>query len=181
MVKVGPSANYYVRARPEAWEYSSPQDASLYEGVFQVALQFTVGIAFVPDISAVAPPWEEGDVLPPHGNRLTTATQARLSAALSAYYVVTPNVSRAGTQDRFEWSTDDEPSQPRTVFYVTPDDYRRYLAELDQLSEDEVGKIHSFVRVDALRDYEVIRFIEHRIVDSPYLLPGDATMLGRTR
>jgi hypothetical protein len=85
MVKVGPSANYYVRVRPSAWNSPSPDPArlALYAGIFHVSLQYTVGVTFVPDVSALAPPWTV-DALPAPGERIGTVEQARLAEVLAS-------------------------------------------------------------------------------------------------
>lgn len=49
----GPSANFYVRVRPAAWEETHGEPA-LFAGIFHVDLHFLVGIVFVSDLSEVA-------------------------------------------------------------------------------------------------------------------------------
>jgi hypothetical protein len=177
MVKVGPSANYYVRVRPAAWE-DPDGDPALFAGIFHVDLQYLVGITFVPDVSDLAPPWT-GASLPPSDEPVRTAGEARLSEALSSRYLVTPHPTLAGTTEQFSWSFDGPADEPKTVFFVPPPEFDRYLGELDELSE-EAGGVHSTVKVDDIRDrYEVIRFIERRILDSPFLLRQHAAMLER--
>jgi hypothetical protein len=176
MVKVGPSANYRVRVRPYAWD--NPAQAELFDGVVDLSLQLYIPIMFVPDVSAVAPPWT-ADALPPLGERLSTPEQARLSQALTASYVVTPNERLADRTERFTFTWPDEPSaDPTTVFYVAPAEFDRYAADLDALA-DVAGALHSSVTVDQVRDRDVIQFVERRIVDSPWLLPRDAALLER--
>jgi hypothetical protein len=175
-VKISPSANYYVQAHPQAWE-EDPDDAPLFDGIYGLDLHLNVGIAFVPEVSHLAPPWS-GDLMPAE-QIIRTADQARLFTALTTVYTVTPNARLAGTDDTFTWLAPEIPDElRRAVFYVTADEFGRYTADIATLSEF-VGGLRTFVRVDQLRDYEVIRFVERRIVESPLLQPEDAWWLGR--
>jgi hypothetical protein len=179
-MKVGPSANYSVGVRPQEWEEPN-ENAALYRGIFQVELQHHVGISFVPDVSAVAPPWDFG-LLPDDIDTIATTDQARLATALFTSYVVTPNDRLAGTHERF--STPGPPpehlDEPAFVFYVTADEFERYADELDRLTDIASG-LHVRPLVDDLRDREVIAFIERRIVASSLLKPYHAELLGQTR
>jgi hypothetical protein len=154
MVKVGPSANFYARARAQAWD-EEPEDAPHFAGIHRLDLHLTVHIAFVPD-------------------------DARLFTALTTAYTVTPNERLAGTDEGFVWRTPDVPEDlRRAVFYVTPAEFARYVGDVAAMSET-LGGLRTFVRVDGLRDHEVIRFVEHRILDSPFLRPEQAAMLERS-
>ncbi|ROO62080.1 hypothetical protein EDC02_4049 [Micromonospora sp. Llam0] len=167
-MKIKPSANFYVRVRRREWE-EEPPASPVYNGMFTVTLNFTVPVAFVPEIAS-APPWTDAS-LPPDLVEPATAEQARLIEALTADYVVTPNGALAGTEEPFLRPTDDGgPDLPTVVFYVTGAEFARYADDLDQLSE-VAGDLHSFARIADLREHEVIAFIERRIVPSPMLLP----------
>jgi hypothetical protein len=166
-MKVSPSADYYVRVRPQEWE-EDPRTASLYAGIFQVDLNFVVGVAFVPDLSPVAPPWDFSG-LPADFDDITTSEQARLATVLTSSYVVTPNDKLAGTQEAHEQGV---------IFYVSMPEFARYAEELRRLAE-LVGSVHSLARVSELRGPEVIGFIERGIVASTWLSPADAAELGQ--
>jgi hypothetical protein len=176
MVKVGPSANYYVRARAQAWE-QDPAEAPFFDGIYRLDLHMNIGIAFVPDVSHLAPPWS-GDLMPAE-QIIRTPDQARLYTALVNTYTVTPNQRLAGTDEAFTWLSPDVPEELYgAVFYVTAEEFSDYTADIAALSET-IGGLRTFVRVDTLRDHEVIRFVERRIVDSPLLLPRHAARLAR--
>ena len=175
-MKVGSSANYNVRVRARAWDETAEQ-AALYDGIYTVDLNEVVSISFVPD---AARPWSVDD-LPADIADFTTAAQVRVLELLSAPYSVTPDHGRAGTQEQLDWPFDwpdpGEPPRP-TIFYVSPDEFARYAADLDALSRI-AGSVHSVVRRIDVADHDVVRFIESRILESPLLTPASAGALGR--
>jgi hypothetical protein len=180
-MKVGPKVNYPVGVRPQEWDEPN-ENAPLYRGVYAVALNHMVDISFVPDISAIAPPWDFG-LLPDDIDTIDTADLARLATALFSSYVVTPNDRLAGTEDRISRTPPDDMQHvdlAGSVFYVTTEEFSRFAAELDDLTEI-AGDPQPRARVDELRDRDVIAFIERRIVASPLLKPDHAEMLGQTR
>jgi hypothetical protein len=173
-VKVGPSSNYLVRVLREEWE--RPDRPELYRDVFEVTLNHAVTVMFVPDVSAVAPPWDAGR-LPAGLDDLATVEEARLASVLFSSYAVTPNADLAGTVERLTSPPGD--GDPALVRYVTPAEFERYLADLDRLNH-VAGSLHQVtLRVDDLRDHEVIQFLEREVVAAPWLRAADARMLGR--
>lgn len=169
-MKVAPSADYPVRVLRQEWE----EENSLYAGIFAVTLNHTVDIAFIPDLSPVAPPWEELR-LPEDLDAITTPEQARLATALLTPYVVTPNDARAGGDETFSSDGD-----RHIVYYVSATEFDEYAAELAALSTTAAGSLRSQPQVSALRDqHPVVRFIETRIVGSGQLQPQHAFMLGQ--
>lgn len=176
-MKPGPTADYPMKVIHELSE-EEPPTAELYAGVFTAVLNFVVYIVFIPDVSAVAPPWDD-HLLPANFDEIITSEQARLAKAILGRYVVTPNDVRAGTEEAFEWGHDGEygPSSG-VVFYVTPGDFTRYAAGLARLAEMNENDVYPKKTVTALRGYEVIAFIERRVLASQWLRPQDAVMLG---
>ncbi|WP_433333455.1 hypothetical protein [Spirillospora sp. CA-294931] len=175
-MKVGPNANFPVKVRHQSEEVF-PETAHLYANVFAVSLNVTVDIMFVPDLSGSAPPWDVR-TLPQDIDVITTVPQARMVSALLSTYVVTPNARYAGTEESFGALGDgvDEPSG--VVFYVTPAEFDRYRADLDALSE-VTSPTFTGEKVNDLREYKVVAFIERRILDSAWLRSQDAITLGR--
>jgi hypothetical protein len=173
-VKVSPTANYTVRVLRQEWE-ETPEAAHLYAGIFAVALNYTVDVSFVPDVSSLAPPWNSR-ALPGNLDEVTTPEQARLATALLSSYVVTPNEALAGTEERFTW----EPDTRGVIFYVTPEEFDHYSGDLGTLI-DPAGRLYSEARVADLRGHDVIAFLERRVVGSSLLAPEHADMLGQAR
>jgi hypothetical protein len=179
-MKAGFSANYNVRIRACEWD-EPPERAPLYTGMYTFDLNQVVSVLFVPDLTDVGPPWSPAG-LPEDPAEVRTPQQARLLELLGASYAVTPNQALAGTEERFtwpfEWPYADDPIPRCTVFYVTLEEFDRYAADLDHLSE-LAGNIHSGVRRAQVLEHDVVRFMERRILDSSWLTPMDARAVGR--
>jgi hypothetical protein len=180
-MKVSPTADYTIRVLRQESEESGPA-APLYAGIYVVALNHLVTVAFVPDVSAAAPPWDPGR-LPADLDEVTTVGQARLATALLSAYVVTPNDARAGTEETFHWP--DAGGGPGVrgsgvVFYVAPAEFADYTEDLAILT-GVAGRLYSERRVSQLRDHPAIAFLERRVVRSPRLDPRDAALLGQPR
>jgi len=177
-VKVGSSANYTVRVRARSWDEPA-EKAGLYDGLYTFDLNQVVSLSFVPG-PAAARPWSVDD-LPADIADFTSADQVRLLELLTSPYSVTPDQARAGTEEQFDWPFDwpdtGEPPRP-TIFYVTPEAFAGYAADLDALS-DIAGNVHSVVRRADVADHVVVRFVEDRILSSPLLSAESARAVGR--
>ncbi len=171
-MKVSPESDYPIQVILESEE----QEDQHFAGIFRVVLNHQVRVFFVPDVSRYAPPWDERWLVP-ESEPAATVEMARGYAVLFSRYAVTPNSERAGTEERFERPGDNDPGG-RVVFYVTPEEFDRYAVDLDRLS-DLVWQRFPKQTVSDLRGYEVVRFLERRVVDSGLLRPRDALMLGR--
>lgn len=173
-MKVSPRADYPVRVRPHSWE-ADESVADLYTGIYDVTLNHSVTVAFVPDMSSFAPPFDDA-LLPRDLDDITTPAQARLAATLFNRYVVTPNVDRAGTQEHFPSAYDDPGSTTGVVFYLSPQQFADYTAELDDLIS-RLGALHPPETVSDLADSPVIQFIRRMVLRPPVLRPDDAAIL----
>lgn len=181
-MKVSPKADYPVQVTTHERYEDDPRTGPLYRGIFRVVLNHQVAVLFVPETGAGAPNWDYRD-LSEKLDAVSTVEDARLATLLVESYSVTPNDARADTEDRLPWPAQDTPaghfeSSTGVIFYVTNAAFARYTADLQQL-EGIVSDAWDNEPVSRLRDYEVIRFIEERIVASPWLEPYDAMMLGR--
>lgn len=172
-----PTADYQVRVLRQAWEEPA-EAAALYAGIFTVTLNRGVDVAFVSDVSAVAPPWDD-DLLPGSFDAIETVEQARIGTALLSDYVVTPNEARAGSEESFRWPPEGS-GAPQVAYYVTGEEFERYTADLDELIR-VASSTASSPPVSELRDHSVVGFLEHRVVASPRLDPEHARLLGQTR
>jgi hypothetical protein len=79
-----------------------------------------------------------------------------LYEALTSIYVVTPNDSHAGTEERFVWPPDADPRfDTSTIFFVTAAQFAKYSDDLVQLSEFATG-LRSFTRLSELPRFDVL-------------------------
>jgi hypothetical protein len=176
-VKITPSADYYVGVELREWE-AEESAKPLYAGIIEVLLHYAVPIVFIPDVSTVTPPWD-APVDPPPLDERTPPEQVRLYEALTSIYGVTPNDSRAGTEERFVWPPGADPRfSTSTIFFVTAAQFAKYSNDLVQLSEFATG-LRSFTRLSELPRYDVLDFLEDRVLASPWLNPLHAASLGR--
>lgn len=180
MTKVGPKRDYPVGVRPYVWEESD--NPAPYEGIFTMSLNVWMGVVFVPAMSGPAAQWDAG-ILPEDLGDVATPEQGRLSEALFASYVVTPNDSLAGQRERFtlpaDWvGPEEDPADAGgVVWYVSGDEFAGFQRELDELSET-CGGLNRGRPVSQLREgYAVVRFVEREIVHSGLLRPRDAHLL----
>ena len=177
-MKVGSDPNYTVRMRGRASEAPAEQ-RSLYAGMYTFDLNEVTGVSFVPRVTE--PPWSL-DGLPADDADLTTAEQVRIVEVLTASYSVTPDDTRAGTVERFEWPLpwpDEGDWRPTpTVFLITTDEFDLLATDLADLGE-VAGNVHPLVRRDQLADHEVVKSVDEYTLDSPWLTARDAAVVGR--
>lgn len=170
-MKIGNMPNYLVQVFRDA-DSAEPNETALYEGMFTVILNIAVQISFVPGVNLDDPPWPAGQK--PPIDELTTPAQARWNQLINGSYSVTPDAARAGTAEQFH-----SPDGVGTVFYVTPERFAVFSEELTSLSDLTGGPGESPVHDDLL-DRDVIAFIDGTILESPYLTPAAASIVGRS-
>lgn len=178
-MKVTPTADYPVQVLRQAWE-EEPAVAHLYTDAFAVSLNYLVKVAFIPDVSTLAPPWEANTLtaLLEVPQQTMTPSQAQVFSALSASYVVTPSEQLAGRDETFRWPASGSDEDEHVVCYVEPQEYAEYAVELEALTEI-VGDAYPARRVSDLRRYPVVAFLERRLVASDRFAPRHAVLLGR--
>ena len=161
---------------PETDELEGP-DLPHFEGIYRAVLNHLVAVVFAPDVSSLAPPWDDSR-LPSGVDLAEDRQQAGLIAALLAPYVVTPNDALAGTEERIDWSPPGAETSGGVVFYVSGAEFDQFAAELAELSEIVFSRFPKET-ASTLRGYAVVRFLERRVADSNLLRPHDAAILGR--
>jgi hypothetical protein len=168
-VKLGNPANYYVQVWPSWWD-EPEETVPLYRDIFTLSLNAAVTVKFVPDIGGAAPPWRLPESEP------ATATEVRVTEALTAAIAVTPNAALAGGADTFVL-TPGEP--PNTVLYVTTEEFLTYRDELAVLAESACEAVPA-VRHDDIAHLNVVRFLDEQVLRD---VSGDvvARADGRTR
>jgi hypothetical protein len=176
-VKVSPRADYPVGVRAMRWEVP-PAIADLYDGIFEVSLNRTVSVAFVPDLSSVGPPFDDAQ-LPRDLDTIASPEQARLATVLFAPYAVTPNDQLQGTERRLPApvAVDGEEMGPGgVVFFTSAGDFARYAAELAELSQ-RLGGRHPAGTIADLRGYAVAAYLRGTVLASDLVDPDDLAAL----
>jgi hypothetical protein len=159
-VKERPRSDYPVRVRPRKWD-EDPQPNELFEGIYDVTLNFVVDITFVP---AVTLPYDHA-LLPEAPDDITTSEQARLWAILFAGCAVTPDDALAGTKAALPPVTyGDGQTDSGVVVYVTGEQFERLAADLEAFGLD-LFDLHSTTPVSELRGHPVIDFVETLVAD----------------
>jgi hypothetical protein len=149
-MKEWPTSDPPVRVRPQRWEVEPPV-AELYEGVYDVTLNHTTTITFVPRVTLRY----DRSLLPENLDEVATVEQARLEALIFADYAVTPDETLAGTQEQLPPTSWREGGE---VFYVSDEQFERFAADLEGFSL-ELFDLHSDTPISALRGHPAIDFI----------------------
>jgi hypothetical protein len=175
-MKVSPKADFPVKVVRQEWE-QEPPTAPLYHGIFTVTLNHVVHVAFVPDVSDLAPPWDD-HLLPADFDEISTEAQARVATGILASYVVTSNEKLADTTETFAWDLDSE-FGPSTgvVFYVHSKTFQGYAAELAELAERNAGSFYPKQTVSELPGLRVVEFLRTHVLRPRWLSPDHAAML----
>lgn len=178
-MKPSPQVDFPVIVRDHQWEVH-PSVAPLYQGIYDVALNFTAWITFVPEIETVI---EAATFpLPDDVDNPATAQEARHDAVAFASYVVLSDAARAGQAQRLvlPLPVDEPAGDPLAtiIFYAQPDEFAVFGQELALLAEILTGP-GSSRRVSELHMFDCMQFIVKRILPSPHLRPYHAYMLGR--
>jgi hypothetical protein len=168
-MKPSPSIDPRVGVRPEALEQAS-ESADAYRGIFDVTLNDLVHIMFVPRLDRSAP-WPP--TFPANVDLITSQAEARRTIVMLDSYVVTPDASRAETEEVV-----DQDGRQGVVFYVSDAEFGQFSLELERLAELLPG-IHSWKPLSELQDLGLGRFITQRFVDSTLVCVEDRRRLGR--
>jgi hypothetical protein len=177
-VKVNPRADYPVGVHAMRWEVP-PAIADLYDGIFEVSLNRTVDVVFVPDLSSAGPPFDDAR-LPRDLDTVASPEQARLASVLFAGYAVTPNDQLQGTEQRLPAPVaagGDDLGPGGVVFFTTAADFDRYAAELAELS-GRLGGRHPTGTIADLEGYAVVAYLRSAVLTSPLVDPSDLAALG---
>lgn len=147
--------------------------ARLYDGIFDVTLNGSVDVVFVPS------PGDGGSVLdqsllPWNLDEVSTVDQARRAAVLFARYVVTPDDARAGSVV----AVDGDDGTHRVMFFVTADAFGRFAEDLAEL-DASIGGLRSAAPMSTLSDHPALEFVQRNVVRSELFDPQDLAALAR--
>jgi hypothetical protein len=187
MTKLTYEADVRVYVRRETWE-NEGATSQFFVGVYTVALNSHVRIAFVPDVSDVCPPWRED--LVPNGAEVSSEREARLFQVLTSEYSVTPNSRLAGREEVIQLPSGNPPpdldpwgaelSGPNhgTIWYVALDDWQALADELEELTESAYSEVH-FVRMSQIAGTHLAKFLVERFLSSGRLPASHLEILRR--
>ena len=168
----------WVREEPyEMWN-AEPEERALYAGIFNVRLNRTVQITFVPGFERNPTNW------PPKLPPVDTATypttnmqQARLlTAALEDYTVTVGMGNEVQTLPFLLPGFDDVPPHQGTLFLVTQEEYTVFEHELADV-EQTLSGIHSSRPLSELQDKSFVQYLQSRVICSPHFRKQDARTL----
>jgi hypothetical protein len=183
VTKLTNTADLRINVRSEDWEHDG---SPLFEGIYSVALNSTVDIAFVPDISDLGSPWSVA--LPVDVYNCQSEREARLHLLRTTDYSVTPNASRANQVEAIPLlphpnpfpPLPDEPPLPEhgILWYISPEEWSALQAQLSDLFPDTRLE-HEFVRLSQITGSPLGRFLEERFLPSGRLSASDLHVLRR--
>jgi hypothetical protein len=175
-MKPSPHYDFSISIRHQACE-EEPEVAALYQGIFDVVLNHTVSIMFVPDIVIDSQYWPP--VLPENVDNISTELEARLITVGLARYTVTPNSLLAGKKEIIP-QTDSNYHQSGVVFFVTPEKFKIFSMELSTLAE-QIPSLHSSKKISEISDFNFIKLIVFHIITSKFFAEEDLQILGREK
>ncbi len=175
-MKPSPQYDFPVSVRCQTWE-EEPEVAALYQGIFDVTLNHTLSVMFVPEV-------EINDnflfpILPDNVDEISTELEARLVTIALSRYTVTPNSLLAAKEEIISlsgWRS----SQEGVIFFVTPQEFSIFSTELSMLAK-EIPSVHSDKKVSEIKNFEVTKFLIDRIIPSKYFAEEDLQILGTRR
>ncbi|MBW4510236.1 MAG: hypothetical protein KME64_27505 [Scytonematopsis contorta HA4267-MV1] len=173
-----PSTNYdfSVSVRCQTWE-EEPEVAELYQGIFEVILNHTLSIMFVPDVGINIdnlPP-----MLPENVDNIFTEIQARQITIALSKYSITPNPLLAGQEKVFSHN-DTLSSQTGVIFFITTEEFQAFSSELLTLAQ-EIPSVYSSKRVSQIKDLKFSQFLLSRVIESKNFDDKDLQLVGRKK
>lgn len=175
-MKPSPHYDFSISVKHQTCE-EAPEVAALYQGIFDVILNHTVSVMFVPDIVINSQYWPP--VLPENLDDISTEIEARLVTVGLSRYTVTPN-SLLARKEEIIPQTDSNYCQSGVVFFVTPEEFKIFSMELSMLAE-QISSLHSSKKVSEIQDFHFIQLILSHIIPSKNFAEQDLQILGREK
>jgi len=176
-MKPSPKYDFPVSVRCQSWE-EEPKVASLYEGIFDVILNHTISVMFVPEFI------REFDyllpTLPKNTDEISTELDARLVTVAISRYIVTPAPLLGGQEELILQKNDLEFSQSRVLFFVTSQEFNIFSSELSILAQ-QIPTVHTSRKISAFKDYNFAELLLSRIIHSKYFADKDRQLLERNK
>ena len=175
-MKPSPQYDFPVSVRCQTWE-EEPEVAALYQGIFDVTLNHTLSVMFVPEVQINDN--RRFPILPDNVDDIYTELEARLVTIALSRYTVTPNSLLAGKEEIISRSGR-ESCQEGVLFFVTPQEFSIFSTELSILAK-EIPSVHSYKKLSEIQNFEFTKFLIYRIIQSKYFAEEDLQILGTRR
>lgn len=168
-MKPSPELDFYVSVRCQTWE-EDPKVAFLYQGIFDVTLNHTISLMFVPkfDIELDYLPL----MLPDNVDDISMKSQARQITVALAKYTITPKTNLTKLDDVYQIS------QEQVIFWVSDEAFQTFSEELLILAQEQPG-VNSLRKISAIQQLSVSKFILEKVIQSKYFAKEDLQILGR--
>lgn len=170
-MKPVPTKDFCISVRRQSWEEDG-NVAEYFSDIFDVTLNFSVTIYFIPQIDKQYWP----PLLPNNFNEIKSRQEARSGTAALAKYIVTPNDEKSGKEEVISILSDDT---NLVVFYVKASEFDIFSEELCMLS-DKRPSVHSGWKISEVLHLAVYSYIKNVFLNSQYIDKSDLAMLGKS-
>lgn len=173
-MKPGPEKDVPLTVWREADLTDDPAEAAALAGLYQVKLNFTVGLVVAREFDRGEGPWPgpraDGSR---EGHRRAVVTGVECSR-----YALLPDARRAATREEIARTGRDGTARtPTVVFYQAPEDVRAIAADLDPLADRYAG-VHSFTRLSQAGGGAFARWLTGVFLSSSALTPHERWLFG---
>ena len=173
---LGPEYNFSIKINSEL--YDNAHEERLHEGILYLQMNYVISISLIPEIK-VWPP-----VFP---KEFKTNQDIRNELLLHSTYAISPCNNRANELEFIsenyleEQLTVGKVIQPLYIFFVSEKDFKKYSEEANRLWNEieRIGGDTSFEKMK--KQFDVVKFIEEQIINSPYLTDRELNAIGRMR
>ncbi|WP_306363116.1 hypothetical protein [Nocardia sp. CC227C] len=178
-MKVPNQWDFLVYAESLPWAVAF-ENSELLQGGYVVGLNSRIEIRFVSDVSCVAPPWDNPDIV---DDSIASAADARVWALRTSEYSVTPNDVLHGSEEvvpllHGESSDPDADPQNGVVWYVSEEEWGCLASELEDLVCN-TSPLGEFVNFSDLSETNLSHFIVERFLASSLLSSHTVDVLRR--
>lgn len=177
-MKPYPRYDFPVSIRHHVYEVQNYKVASFFQGIYDVVLNFSMTITFVPKAYISDVDWRlyQADIL--DQENVKNCTEARLSCIANSYYSVTPDLSMPGQEKLLPQFFPEIPSG--VVFLVNPKEFEIFSKEIAFIYEELAsGGAYAYRTISELKDFAITKFLLDKVIISQHLLEHHLRILGR--
>lgn len=167
-----PRYDFPVNIQHYVWEVDEKL-AQFYQGIYEVILNFHVGVVFVPEIDRTSTYWSS--LILDNEDDIHSQLEARTITLARESYSVTPNSLLAGKEELISPLASD--LEAGVVFYVSHQEFEVFSQELTLLDQ-EIGRVYNSRKISELKKFEFAKFILSRVMISKHFRQFDLKLLG---